>query len=280
MTHAVIGQGALGSVLADALETAQHKVVRYSSRHTEKTALIDWSHPDLGEADWYWICIPDGQLGNFVKKTADQFSVDSFVLHLSGGMDLSVFQPVNNGTRTLASVHFLQTFTRFSTEHTFSEVPASILISDPSRFPLVENVISRIGANPFPVTQFEKAQIHAAAVFVSNFWILLAEMSDQLVRDALNKPAAAVFSRLMEVTLANIMKTGAAGNSPVTALSGPLLRGDAETIRTHISLLQSHHNYQNVYREISATGLELLKEAGMGTEKHEHIKHWLDGTQP
>ena len=92
-----------------------------------------------------------------------------------------------------------------------------------------------IGALPVRLPPGSKAAYHAAAVMASGGLVALLDAVAGLGRVAGmdEKGSLAVYGRLVEQTLANARELGIAAS-----LTGPILRGDAGTLETHLATLR------------------------------------------
>jgi predicted short-subunit dehydrogenase-like oxidoreductase (DUF2520 family) len=54
---------------------------------------------------------------------------------------------------------------------------------------------------------------------------------------------------------------------PDDALTGPIMRGDAETVRKHLRALQGHPAALEVYRSLSAAAVEIARRRGVDPKK-------------
>lgn len=125
-----------------------------------------------------------------------------------------------------------------------------------------------LGAKPKQVTESQRVLYHAAAVFASNFVdVVFAEGVRQLRRLGWSeKEAVAALLPLLDGAVANIHATG-----PVGALTGPIRRGDADTVRRHLEALEN----PELYRMLGSIALEIAKEAGLEPAAAGRIKRAL-----
>ncbi|MBA3497227.1 MAG: DUF2520 domain-containing protein, partial [Gemmatimonadales bacterium] len=102
-----------------------------------------------------------------------------------------------------------------------------------------------------------KPAYHAGAVMVSNYAVVLAAVAERLARGAgmPSLEAGAMYLPLMWGAVANLPL------GPVAALTGPVRRGDAATVRTHLSALGPVE--RDLYRALGLEALRLAREAGL-----------------
>ena len=54
---------------------------------------------------------------------------------------------------------------------------------------------------------------------------------------------------------------------PDDALTGPIMRGDAETVGKHLRVVQGHGVASEVYRALSAAAIEIARRRGVDAKK-------------
>jgi predicted short-subunit dehydrogenase-like oxidoreductase (DUF2520 family) len=122
---------------------------------------------------------------------------------------------------------------------------------------------------PTTVGGDHRAVYHAAAVFASNYVDALFGEAVALLESAgwSQKDAVRGLLHLAVGALDNIKRNG-----PVRALTGPIRRGDVETVRRHLKALSAldasaARRYgppvEAVYRMLGSIALEIAKEAGL-----------------
>jgi hypothetical protein len=127
----------------------------------------------------------------------------------------------------------------------------------------------------------ERALYHAAAVFASNYVVaLLGEAVSLLVQSGWTaQEARQGLTHLAEGAVANVMKRG-----PTAALTGPVRRGDAETVKRHLDALaeldtrsDGRHSPRrgDVYRMLGQVALEIATEAGLEPAAAEQTRRAL-----
>lgn len=105
---------------------------------------------------------------------------------------------------------------------------------EPTAVPLGENLVRAMGGIPLAIKPGQKGLYHAAACTVSNYLVSLMDMGLRLMAAAgIDGPTALpVLGTLMAGTLANIEQVGVPA-----ALTGPIERGDVDTIANHLAAL-------------------------------------------
>jgi predicted short-subunit dehydrogenase-like oxidoreductase (DUF2520 family) len=121
-----------------------------------------------------------------------------------------------------------------------------------------------VGARVLEIPPGKKGAYHAAAVIASNFPVVLASVAGHLLHD-IGIPDASAYQAvesLMSGALANMKQT-----LPDDALTGPIMRGDAETVGKHLRAVQGHGAASEVYRALSAAAVEIARRRGVDDKK-------------
>jgi predicted short-subunit dehydrogenase-like oxidoreductase (DUF2520 family) len=121
-----------------------------------------------------------------------------------------------------------------------------------------------IGARTLDIPAGKKPAYHAAAVISSNFPVVLASIAGHLLHD-IGVPDSSAYQAvesLMSGALANMTQA-----LPDDALTGPIVRGDAETVGKHLRALQGHGAASEVYRALSAAAVEIARGRGVDQKK-------------
>ena len=121
-----------------------------------------------------------------------------------------------------------------------------------------ERLARAIGLRPFQLQAEHKLLYHAGAVFASNYFVVVEAMAEQLLRQAgmSEADAWAALRPLVRGTLDNLVREG-----PLKALTGPVLRGDTETLTRHLQVLPG--DAADLYRGLAAAALELARRRGL-----------------
>ncbi|MCG3172480.1 MAG: hypothetical protein GMKNLPBB_00632 [Myxococcota bacterium] len=98
----------------------------------------------------------------------------------------------------------------------------------------LEQLARKLGMTPFLIRREGKVMYHAAAVGASNLFMALADISAGWMTEAgfNREQALQLLSPLMRGALENLESQGLPG-----ALTGPIRRGDTETVRAHLRAL-------------------------------------------
>jgi predicted short-subunit dehydrogenase-like oxidoreductase (DUF2520 family) len=263
----IIGLGNWGSSLARALTDAEvplHEVVVRGRRSARKTVralpLTDLDRARL-EADVLWLCVPDGSIAQvtarLVKRVADRGLEGQIVVHSSGALSAGVLQAAAKAGASVGSVHPLMSFpTR--TPVTVKGVSFAVE-ADPASSRVLNALVRRIGGRPFAIKAASKALYHAVGVLSSPLLVSHLAAAHEAAARAGFRPRQArrLIEPIARATLDNFFRNG-----PAKSFSGPIARGDVETIRLHLQALKPHPILASVYRSLALYALDTLPSPG------------------
>lgn len=212
-TIRIIGPGRAGSALSLALAAAGWRVERPLGRHDDVAGAA-------AGVDLLVIATPDGSVADVAAAVEPVAS--TVVGHLSGSLRLDVLEPHPRR----ASVHPLVAIPT-------PEIGAERLEGAwfaVSGDPLVHEVVAALGGRAVAVADEHRVAYHAAACIASNHLVALLGQAER-VAAAAGVPLAAYLD-LVRATVDNVAALGAAA-----ALTGPVARGDEETVARHLAAL-------------------------------------------
>jgi predicted short-subunit dehydrogenase-like oxidoreductase (DUF2520 family) len=197
---AVVGDGRLGRVLAVAFGAP---------------APLRRGQPVPDEAAVVILAVPDGA----IAALAASIEPGPAVGHCSGASTLEALAPHDERF----SLHPLMTLTEQSGPADLAGAGAAVAGSTPEALALARSLAARAGLEPFTLAESDRALYHAAASVASNFLVTIETIAERLFAAVgVERRHAAVLAR---ASLENWAALGGA-----RALSGPIARGDAETV--------------------------------------------------
>jgi predicted short-subunit dehydrogenase-like oxidoreductase (DUF2520 family) len=268
---AVVGAGRVGLTVARALAVAGHPVAVLSRRARAldaplAAALDAWDAP-LGAAEVVLLAVPDDQVTAVAARIEAMGSLGPahVVLHLSGLLDRRALAPLEPTGAALGSLHPLQTFR--DDEGTLDGVPA-ILEGDAAARTMGHDLAVAMGMTPvLEIGAKGKPMYHAAAVFASNYLVVLSALAERLARDAGLATNWRLFLPLMRRTLAQLEH-----HDPAAALTGPVRRGDVGSVEAHLRALPPE--LARLYAALAREALALA-EAELEVETVEELRERL-----
>jgi len=275
-SFAVVGCGKLGSALSEQLVSAGYRPEGFSSRTLtsagkvarlagiERFGTIPWEI--TASADIIFITTPDDAIGDTCKEIAGNngFKEQAIVLHCSGSLPSTILIVPDSLPVSTGSMHPLQSFAAVTKGvNPFSGINIAVE-GDSIAVEKAKEIASDLHANSFTIKTDAKTLYHASAVVASNFLVTLQGMAFKLIEAAGISPddAYSVLGPLIEGTVSNIKKTGI-----TDALTGPIVRGDVETVRTHIQDIDAKTpEFTHLYKTLGMYTLTVAEEKGVLSE--------------
>jgi predicted short-subunit dehydrogenase-like oxidoreductase (DUF2520 family) len=262
----IVGPGNWGSSLAHALVAAEvelQEVIVHNGRAA--AALGPWARSlpltslDRArlEADVLWLCVPDAAITQvtrrLVKRVGERGLKGQIVVHSSGALSGQVLQAAAGAGASVGSVHPVMSFpTR--TPIPLQGVPFGIE-ADASARRILNAIVRQMGGRPFAIKAASKALYHAIGMLSSPLLVSHLAAAQQLAALAgFNAPEARrLIEPIARATLDNFFLRGAR-----KSFSGPIARGDVETIRLHLQALKPHPIHAGIYRSLALYAIEVL----------------------
>jgi predicted short-subunit dehydrogenase-like oxidoreductase (DUF2520 family) len=213
---AIVGRGRVGRSLARAAEPAGLEV-RLAGRDDAIEACRG--------AGATLLCVPDEAIGATAQRIAPE--APPLVGHVSGTTTLDPL--VSATARAAFSLHPLQTFA--DAETPVAGTPAAVAGSDAEALAYARDLAGTLGMRPFEVPEESRAAYHAAASIASNLFVALEESAAELLERIGIEDARELLAPLVLRTAANWAERGG------DALTGPIARGDRETVERHRAAL-------------------------------------------
>jgi predicted short-subunit dehydrogenase-like oxidoreductase (DUF2520 family) len=236
----VVGAGRVGAVLAAALRSAGHEISAVAGEsaasRTRIETLLPGVHVDKPtavsrSADLLLLTVPDDMLANVVTMLAASGAIrpGQYVVHTSGKHGLAVLDPaVRVGARVLA-MHPAMTFT--GTDLDLGRLPGCMygVTATPETRELAERLVADLGGSTVWVPEDKRTLYHAGLAHGANHLVTLVAQSMDLLRASGATDPAGTLRPLLNAALDNALAYGDA------ALTGPIVRGDVETVRAHLA---------------------------------------------
>jgi predicted short-subunit dehydrogenase-like oxidoreductase (DUF2520 family) len=175
------------------------------------------------------LCVPDTVIADACASLASAVPPLRFVGHTSGATGLGALAAAAERGASTFSLHPLQTVP--DGEATVAGAPCAVSGSDPAAVALAVELAERFGMRPFEVPETSRAAYHAAASLASNLLVALEESAVELLRRAGIEDGRELLAPLVLRTAANWAERGPG------ALTGPIARGDEQTVERHIEAL-------------------------------------------
>ncbi len=282
----MVGAGRLATFLAVALRSAGFTITEVIARDlpgsrrraralaarvgargvTADSAALD--------ARLLWFCVPDGQIRDAASALAAHLAARPhknikvpIALHSSGALSSRELDPVRAAGAAVASVHPLMTFVA-GAHPSLTGVPFVIEGDDPAKR-VARRMVRELGGESFSLPKSRKAAYHAWATLTSPLLLAFLVTLEEAALGAgfTRQDARRKSLPIIRQTLENYSRLG-----PARSFSGPLIRGDAETVAKHLAVLKKHRGAREVYVALARAALR-----GLPVKNREKIKRLLRG---
>ncbi|PHP20103.1 cytoplasmic protein [Sphingobium sp. IP1] len=177
------------------------------------------------------------------------------ICHVSGRSGAALLDPLRARGATTAAVHPAMTFTGDPAAEVARMQGARFAITgaDAPAIAAARRLVALLGGVAVEVAEAHRALYHAALCHAANHLVtLIAGAADALVAAGVTEPGA-LLAPLVRAALDNSLDRG------IHALSGPLLRGDRQTIGNHLTALRAHApELLPAYRAMALATLDAL----------------------
>jgi predicted short-subunit dehydrogenase-like oxidoreductase (DUF2520 family) len=240
----IVSAGRVGTALATALSRAGHRVVAASAVSVASRERLERLLPGtpvrepaevFEAADLVLLTVPDDVLAGLVAGLAATSAPlqGRLVAHASGRHGLAVLEPaVRRGALPLA-LHPVMTFTgRPDDVDRLAGISFGVTAPDALR-PVAEVLVMEMGGEPVFIAEEYRGLYHAALASAANHLVTQVVQACDLLAIAGVANPARMLGPLLSAALDNSLRLGDA------ALTGPVARGDADTVASHVAALQA-----------------------------------------
>jgi len=274
---AIIGAGRLGGAFGRLLATAGYRIVAVTARTRRSAAaaarFIGAGEPmtdvaaAVGSAATVLITTPDRTIRAVCERIArgGGLRTGMLVIHSSGANSLELLDAARQAGARRAVMHPLQSVP--SRERGVANLPGSFfrIEADQGALGRVRALVRALGGRELALPRWrsdpESAAIyHAGAVAASNYLVTLLDFAVRHLQalGADRHEALQALLPLARGTLANLERLGIPD-----ALTGPIARGDVQTIAGHVAALrQRAPDLLDLYRLLALQTIPLAQEQG------------------
>ena len=261
MKIGIIGAGKVGCSLGRYFVEQGLGVSGYSSKTKESvetaatftnTRAYDSLYQLVSENNLIFITTPDDCISEVWAQIVqyDYNEKNKIICHFSGSLSSVVFSGREQAGASGCSVHPMYAFSdKFTSYKQLNQV---MFTAEGDKEALAElcPLLERLGNPVFVIKGKKKERYHAAASLISNMMIGLYQMGiDMLVDCGFSETEArSLVKPLVEGNIQHLL-----GTSPEQALTGPIERGDVETIKKHLAQLtdREHQVYIGLGRTLT-----------------------------
>jgi predicted short-subunit dehydrogenase-like oxidoreductase (DUF2520 family) len=205
-------------------------------------------------ANVLWFCVPDAEIALAARSFAGKIRWKGKVaLHSSGALTSDELAILRERGAVVASVHPMMTFVRGS-RPSLAGVPFAVE-GDTAAIRVARRMVKDLGGSAYSIRKKDKAAYHAWGTFASPLLTALLATTEQVAAAAgvSRKAARARMTPILLQTLANYAEVGAA-----SGFSGPIIRGDVDTVNRHLRVLRGVPAAREVYVALARAALQYL----------------------
>ncbi len=249
----LIGAGRVGRSLLSALVQAGNKPVAIISGSSKSAGALAEivGCPLFGEdialipelTDLIILTLPDDSLDSVIENIRREWKYrpGTLVIHTSGIRESAILNPLLEcGARTV-SIHPAASF---PAEEILALKGIHFGIEGNERG-AAEELISSIGGIPMNIEPGKKALYHAACTLASGYLNILMEASSELMGNAGIKKSEDIVMELAGSALKGWNKSG------IHSLTGSIVRGDIESVKSHLNALEINEQNLDIYRVLA-----------------------------
>ena len=279
---AIVGAGRLGSALAKRLRSAGYPITEIVCRTGASSlararrlarivaAKVTTAQTCTLNAEVVWFCVPDAQIACAADSLADKDWGGKIALHSSGVFPSDALAVLRNKGGSIASAHPLMTFAPGSNPD-LAGVSFAIE-GDRQAAGRAAAIVRALRGKPVRIRPPDKVAYHAFATMICPLMVSLLKASEKTAALAgiSSNDARRRMLPIIRQTLNNYEQLG-----PARAFTGPIVRGDEETVRLHLEALAKAPLAENAYRALARAALEYLP-----ARNRAKLKKLLQGPNP
>lgn len=267
MKVALVGAGNVGTAVASLLARRDHEVVAVASRtaasaEAASKRLDAETYPidELPPTDLVLLGVADGAIEETSNVIAGRVSGGMSVWHFAGSFGPSVLAAVSERGASACATHPVQACP--SVDSAIARLPGSawgVTGSDPDAEAQASALIQEdLDGYPVALSEDLRSVWHAAAVATSNGIAALLAAGESLLADIGIDDPIRVLGPLADGTLRNALE----GGGGAATLTGPVVRGERETVRRHVGALRDRPGSFAQYRAAAFLIVQAAVAAG------------------
>ncbi|MFD2532169.1 Rossmann-like and DUF2520 domain-containing protein [Gracilimonas halophila] len=277
----IIGLGQVGTALLNAFSGCKVEVVSVFNRSEINPSVKgkfpnsffgrELPGPEEPMGDFIILAVSDDAIKEVAEKLSEILTPNENlnVIHCSGTHSSQILKSLKRKGANIASFHPIKAIT--SNTVSFKNIWFDIE-GDEELLGILEKLAELLGASSFRVEPEAKPFLHASAVVASNYLVVLADLVSRISSQG-NIPehtAIKALAPLMESTLSNITELGV-----TDSLTGPIARGDAQTVEKHLQSLESVPKLQVLYKTLGLEALQIAERKSGHSSSLGKIKELL-----
>lgn len=284
----IVGAGKVGAVWGAALALAGHRVVAASGASEASISRIDTLLPGVERldpdavvlrSDLVVIAVPDDDVQALVTGLASvgAWRAGQIAVHASGRHGLAVMGAAEAAGVTCLAIHPAMTFTGTSLDLARMRDAVFAVTARAPFIPIAQALAVELGGEPMVIAEEDRPLYHAALVHAANHGaVIVAQAMSLLVAAGVEEPGR-VLGPLVRASLEGVL-----ADSPgdIRSLTGPVVRGDAGSVASHVLALDRYPDALATYRAMAgAAALKALDTGRISSAQYAGLMEALGGAE-
>jgi predicted short-subunit dehydrogenase-like oxidoreductase (DUF2520 family) len=218
--------------------------------------------PDLAPPRAVILAVPDGAIGEVATTLAADLDLPpAVVIHTSGALPSDVLSPLAVRGSSIGSMHPLVAIP--DPESGAAKLAGAWfgIEGDAEAVRLARRVVEQLGGHELLLDVGTKPLYHAAAVMASNHVVAVMDAAIRMIARCGIDPDA---GRTALGELARGAIDDVSSRGPLLALTGPVVRGDVETVRAHLDHLSGDES--RLYSVLAREALCIASARGLSPD--------------
>lgn len=263
MNIGFIGAGKVGCSLGRYMADHAIAVAGYYSRTPDsaregavstRSVAYDSMADLVRDSDAVFVTVPDGEIAGVWQQLRVLPIQDKIISHCSGALSSAVFSDIGIFQAYGYSIHpFIPIPDRYAQDALSGAL--FTIEGAPERMGEMSALLTGCGNEVVSVSGEDKVRYHGAAAMASNLYVGLVAMCQEML-ESCGFSQEQAHRALVPLILGNVKNIAEAGT--VAALTGPLERGDAETLEAHLAALMGRE--REIYVALSREVLKVARE--------------------
>lgn len=264
MKIGVIGSGRVGFSMGKYLCDHGECVVGYYDRHPERaneaaqftsTDNFETIEDLVAASDTLFITTTDGEIANVWDRIRQMSIENKIICHFSGSLSSDQFQGIGDTKAHGVSVHPMLAFSDKYTSYQQLKKAFFTVEGDATGVSVLSELLRKMGNFVQCITRENKALYHAAAATLSNQVVAVLSYGYEMLKDCGfdEKEAREASQTLIRGNIENVINQGC-----VQALTGPVERGDVETVKKHLQVIDPA--MREIYGMLAQRQLQLARQ--------------------
>ena len=286
-----IGLGTLGKGLSIALAQTGHRVAGVYSRsqssaqwaadRIEGCQVFNRAQDLCDQMDLVFVTTPDGVIEQIASENS--WRTAQGVVHCCGAASEELLEPAAKQGAATGAFHPCQTFACLNDpgEAVDRLRGVTFAVAGNGWVPgYLGDLAAALGGNPITVPEGERPLYHAASVIACGHLVALVKGAVRLWAGMgfSQEEAVRALYPLCRSTLENAVGENSTEHGLVAAATGPAIRGDTATIKSHLEALSDGFtDLIPAYTALAQGSLLIAKDRGLAESRIDEITHLLDG---